>query len=166
MTGGPLRVLVLGEHAAFREALAFLLDREPDLEAVAQAGPFPAASPTAMGAPDVTVVDLVPSSNERGSDLARLASASSHGVTVAVTATRSDRERALRAGASRVVDASEGFADLLRAVRASGSGARVSAPPSRPPGRPGVAPAALESIGRGGGRLFAPGGSSALRVNA
>jgi DNA-binding NarL/FixJ family response regulator len=166
MTGGPLRVLVLGEHAAFREALAFLLDQEPDLESVAQAGPPPAEPTTAGAAPDVTVVDLVGSSSDHGLELAQIASASGHGATVVVAATRPDRERALRAGASRVVDASEGFADVLRAVRASGSGARASAAPARPPRRPEVEPAALGSIGRSRGSLFASGGSSVLRLNA
>ena len=33
-----LRVMLVEDHAAFRQALAFLLDNEPDLEVVAQAG--------------------------------------------------------------------------------------------------------------------------------
>ena len=34
----PLRVMLVEDHAAFRQALAFLLANEPDLEVVAQAG--------------------------------------------------------------------------------------------------------------------------------
>jgi hypothetical protein len=33
-----LRVMLVEDHAAFRQALAFLLGREPDIEVVAQAG--------------------------------------------------------------------------------------------------------------------------------
>jgi DNA-binding NarL/FixJ family response regulator len=33
-----VRVILVEDHIAFRQALAFLLGREPDLEVVAQAG--------------------------------------------------------------------------------------------------------------------------------
>ena len=35
---GAVRVMLVEDHAAFRQALAFLLSGEPDLEVVAEAG--------------------------------------------------------------------------------------------------------------------------------
>jgi DNA-binding NarL/FixJ family response regulator len=52
-------VLLVEDHAAFREALAYLLGREPDLEVVAQAGSLAEARGALPdGNFDVAVVDL------------------------------------------------------------------------------------------------------------
>ena len=53
-----IRVLLVEDHAAFREALTFLLGREPDLEVVAQAGSLAEARGALGGGLDVAVVDL------------------------------------------------------------------------------------------------------------
>lgn len=54
-----IRVLLVEDHAAFREALAFLLGREPDLEVVAQAGSLAGAREALLDVSfDVAVVDL------------------------------------------------------------------------------------------------------------
>ena len=53
-----IRVLLVEDHAAFREALAFLLGGEPDMEVVAQAGSLAEARGTLGGSLDVAVVDL------------------------------------------------------------------------------------------------------------
>jgi DNA-binding NarL/FixJ family response regulator len=53
-----IRLLLVEDHAAFREALAFLLGREPDIEVVAQAGSLAEAREALDGALDVAVVDL------------------------------------------------------------------------------------------------------------
>ena len=53
-----IRVLLVEDHAAFGEALAFLLGREPDIEVVAQAGSLAEAREALDGALDVAVVDL------------------------------------------------------------------------------------------------------------
>ncbi len=54
-----IRVLLVEDHAAFREALAFLLGREPDLEVVAQASSLTEAREALPnGNFDVAVVDL------------------------------------------------------------------------------------------------------------
>ncbi len=54
-----IRVLLVEDHAAFREALAFLLGSDPDIEVVAaQAGSLAEARGALGGRPDVAVVDL------------------------------------------------------------------------------------------------------------
>jgi DNA-binding NarL/FixJ family response regulator len=54
-----IRVLLVEDHAAFREALAFLLGRESDLEVVAQAGSLTEARGALPGGNfDVAVLDL------------------------------------------------------------------------------------------------------------
>jgi len=54
-----VRVILVEDHIAFRQALAFLLGREPDLEVVAQAGSLAQAREVLVdGHIDVAVVDL------------------------------------------------------------------------------------------------------------
>ncbi len=53
-----IHVLLVEDHAAFREALAFLLGGEPDIEVVAQAGSLAEAREALDGTLDVAVVDL------------------------------------------------------------------------------------------------------------
>jgi DNA-binding NarL/FixJ family response regulator len=57
-----VRVMLVEDHTAFREALAFLLSHEPDLEVVAQAGSLAKAREALDGRLDgrldVAVIDL------------------------------------------------------------------------------------------------------------
>jgi len=52
------RVILVEDHAAFRQALAFLLSREPDLEVVAQAGSLAQARKMLDIPLEVAVLDL------------------------------------------------------------------------------------------------------------
>ena len=55
----PLRVMLVEDHTAFRQALALLLSHEPDLEVVAQAGSLAEARQALLeGRLDVAVLDL------------------------------------------------------------------------------------------------------------
>ena len=55
----PVRVMLVEDHAAFPRAIAMLVDREPDLEVVAQAGPLDEARHQAASVGfDVAVMDL------------------------------------------------------------------------------------------------------------
>jgi two-component system nitrate/nitrite response regulator NarL len=53
-----IRVMLVEDHLAFRQALAFLLGREPDLEVVAQAGSLAQARQVLGTHLDVAVLDL------------------------------------------------------------------------------------------------------------
>jgi DNA-binding NarL/FixJ family response regulator len=53
-----IRILLVEDHVAFRQALAFLLRREPDLEMVAEAGSLALAREVLERRLDVAVVDL------------------------------------------------------------------------------------------------------------
>lgn len=50
--------MLVEDHAAFRQSLAFLLSREPDLEVVAQAGSLAQARKMLDSRLDVAVLDL------------------------------------------------------------------------------------------------------------
>jgi DNA-binding NarL/FixJ family response regulator len=55
-----IRIMLVEDHAAFREALAFLLSPEPDLEVVARAGSLSEAREALLldGRLDVALLDL------------------------------------------------------------------------------------------------------------
>lgn len=148
MAGTPLRVAVSGNHAAFCEALAFLLDREPDLEVVHPSSVGGNGRPSVVrGAADVTIVNLAPAA-ARGAELGDLRSTAARGTTVTLAMGEVDRERAIAAGARSVVDKSGALADVLGAVRAAGAPNPRTAQAPRAAGRPYVADAFT-----GGGRV-------------
>jgi DNA-binding NarL/FixJ family response regulator len=53
-----LRIMLVEDHLAFRQTLAFLLGREPDIEVVAQAGSLAQARQMLHTPLDIAVVDL------------------------------------------------------------------------------------------------------------
>ena len=54
-----IRVMVVDDHASFRTAMAFMLDREPDLQVTGQAGSVDEARTLFGDAPvDVALLDL------------------------------------------------------------------------------------------------------------
>ena len=61
----PLKVMLVEDHLAFRQALAFVLESEQNLEVVAQADSLAAAREAleggglGEGSPDVALIDLV-----------------------------------------------------------------------------------------------------------
>ena len=89
MTASPIRLLLVDDHAAFRLPLALILEREPDLMVVAQAGSLAEARavlPEIAGRVDVALVDLhLPDGN--GVEVVRdLRAANPRGQTIVLTA--------------------------------------------------------------------------------
>ena len=120
-----IRVMLVDDHASFRQPLAIMLEREPDLKVVAQAGSLAQArkvleeEEAELGVVDVAMVDLeLPDGSGvdfiselyeiRPKTLALVLSAYSDRVLLA---------RAIEAGASGVMHKSSPLEDIVEAVR-------------------------------------------------
>jgi DNA-binding NarL/FixJ family response regulator len=123
-TGRVIRVMLVEDHAAFRQALAFLLDNEPDLEVVAQAGSVAEARQALWegaleGDLDVAVVDVgLPDGD--GRDLIGELRRRDEDVSVLVlsaTVEAAALEEALRAGADAVLEKVEAPQAIAHEVR-------------------------------------------------
>lgn len=113
------RVLLVEDHASFRQALAYLLETEPEFAVVAQASSIAEAHKMIKGAGkvDVAVVDLgLPDGD--GVDLIR--ELSGVNVTTLVLSASIDRAqlaRAVEAGAAGVIHKTAAINDVVSAVR-------------------------------------------------
>jgi len=124
-----IRVLLVDDHASFRQPLAFIMEREPDIAVVGQAGSLAEASRMIEGV-DVAIVDLdLPDGN--GVDLiSDLRSANSNGAVVVLTASvdRVELARAVEAGAAGILHKSVRIEEIINAVRRLSEGAYLLAP--------------------------------------
>jgi DNA-binding NarL/FixJ family response regulator len=112
------RVLLVEDHATFREPLAFMLNRESEFEVVAQVGSL-AEARRALEGIDLAVVDLdLPDGN--GTELiGELRASNPHGMVLVLTAS-AEREayaRAVEAGAAGVLHKSSSIRDVIEAAR-------------------------------------------------
>ena len=112
------RVLLVDDHAAFREPLAFMFDREAEFEVAAQAGTLAEARRVLEGV-DLAVVDLnLPDGD--GTDLIRDLRAANPRVGVLVLTASAERgayARAVEAGAAGVLNKSVSIKDVIGAAR-------------------------------------------------
>jgi DNA-binding NarL/FixJ family response regulator len=121
-----IRVLLVDDHASFREPLAFMMGREPDLTVAGQAGTLAEARGLLQGV-DVAVIDLALPDGS-GIELVReLRAVNPHGMVLVLTASTSRREmaRAVAAGAAGVLHKSAGIAEIMSAVRRLGAGEQL-----------------------------------------
>jgi DNA-binding NarL/FixJ family response regulator len=120
-----LNVMLVEDHLAFRQALAFLLGHESDLEVVAQAGSLAEVREALSdGHLDVAVVDLVLPDGE-GSDLIGELRQRSPGVSVVVLSAAMGPghvDEAVKAGADVVLDKVESIPTIAEEVRRLGGG--------------------------------------------
>jgi DNA-binding NarL/FixJ family response regulator len=120
----PLKVMLVEDHAAFRQALNFLLSDEPELEVIAQAGSVAEAKEALEGggldgALDVAVVDLSLPDGD-GRELIGELRRSSPGVRIMVlsaTVWAGDVEEVLRAGADAVHDKVRPYSNIAEEVK-------------------------------------------------
>jgi DNA-binding NarL/FixJ family response regulator len=125
-----IRVLLVDDHASTREPLAFMLEQEPDLTVVAQAGSV-AEARRAIGAADasmdVAVVDLgLPDGS--GEELIPVLRGAYPRAAALVLTYFSDQERlarAVEAGASGVLHKSASVEKVIEAVRRLHSGEQL-----------------------------------------
>jgi DNA-binding NarL/FixJ family response regulator len=119
--GAPelIRVFLVDDHASFRQALAFMVEREDDMTVVGEAGSLAEARAGMNGRADVAVVDLsLPDGN--GVDLvAEFRAATPEGGVMILTASndRRDVARAVEAGAAGVVHKSAGIDEIIESLR-------------------------------------------------
>jgi RNA polymerase sigma factor (sigma-70 family) len=118
-----IRVLLVDDHAAFRQALAFMLAREPDITVVGQAGSVEQARSAVKDA-DVALVDL-DLGGESGIDLLRylrMAAPSTRCLVLSGTNARRELAEAVRAGAEGLIHKSGDVEEIIGAVRRTADG--------------------------------------------
>ncbi|MEV4033646.1 response regulator transcription factor [Streptomyces umbrinus] len=135
MTSTPLRLLIADDHVVVRAGLRALLEGEPDLEVVAEAGSGEEAVRLAPeAAPDVVLMDLRFASADRsidGVEAVRRLAAAAPGLPVVMLTSYSGRVdvvRALEAGARGYVLKAGPPQELFRAVRSAAAGGVGLAP--------------------------------------
>jgi DNA-binding NarL/FixJ family response regulator len=116
-------ILFVEYHVAFRQAASYLMDQEPDLEVVSQAGSVgEGRERMAEGGIDAAIVD-VPLPDEGADEMVRELHEANPSVPVLVMTATEDaevQEVFLRAGASEVVAKNVSFGEVLAAVRKLG----------------------------------------------
>ena len=117
--------LLLEEHNAFREALAFLLSREPDIETVAEASSIEEGRATALRELediDVVVTELMLADGSAAEFLGALEEADGD-VSVLVLTALKDRQAhdlALKVGAAQVLTKDAPVEDIVASIKKLG----------------------------------------------
>jgi DNA-binding NarL/FixJ family response regulator len=126
-------ILLVDDHASFRQTLAFVFDQQPDFEVVAQAGSLAEARRVVEGLEgeaDLGVIDLSLPDGE-GTDLIRdLREANEDFAALLLTASldRTEHARAVEAGAAGVVHKSADVDEILDATRRISEGETLLSP--------------------------------------
>jgi len=126
-----LRILVVDAHTAFRQALAYVLEQEPDFMVVAQAGGLADARDTLENV-DVAIVELHLADGS-GCGLVRpFCVTNPHGAVLILTSSRDRRDnaQAMLVGAAGVMHKSVGITEIISAVRRLGQGQALLTPTS------------------------------------
>jgi DNA-binding NarL/FixJ family response regulator len=118
------RVMIVEDHADFRDLMEILLDRQPDIELLAQAGSLvEARAQAARFELDVAVLDLgLPDGN--GADLIADLRRASNEVRVLILSASLDPagiEKARSAGADEILDKRTPVDEILATVRRLGN---------------------------------------------
>lgn len=122
-------VLLVEDHASFRQALAFVFEREPEFSVVAQSGSIEEARKSVEGV-DLAVVDLgLPDGD--GTTLIEELSDSDPGVSALVLTASLESERfdrAVEAGAAGVLHKSASIEEIVDAARRLKNGQALISP--------------------------------------
>jgi two-component system nitrate/nitrite response regulator NarL len=128
----PIRVLLVEDHASFRQALAFMLEREPGFEVAEQVGSLAEARELdweALENVEVAIVDLALPDGD-GLDLIEDFSSQPRMMTLVLSASLEPGRfaRAVEAGASGVLHKSTPIKDIVEAVRKLRAGEALLSP--------------------------------------
>jgi DNA-binding NarL/FixJ family response regulator len=117
---GKAKILIIDDHALFREGLSRILGRERDMEVCGEAADAPDALRRLSGlGPDLAIVDIS-LEGMNGIDLTKQLRARRPDLRILVLSMHKESiyaDRALRAGANGYIMKREGAAELLEAVR-------------------------------------------------
>jgi DNA-binding NarL/FixJ family response regulator len=119
------RILLVEDHASFRQTLAFVFDQQPEFEVVAQAGTLAEARRAMDGSEaDLGVVDLILPDGEGTDLIEELREANPDFVALVLTASleRTEHARAVEAGAAGILHKSADVDTILDATRRIGDG--------------------------------------------
>lgn len=114
------RILLVEDHASFRQTLAILFEHEPEFEVVGQAGTLAEARRVLQSVEtDLAVVDLSLPDGEGVELIEELGDAGPSLTTLVLTASvdRGDHARAVEAGAAGVLHKSADVDEIIDAVR-------------------------------------------------
>jgi two-component system nitrate/nitrite response regulator NarL len=126
-------ILLVDDHASFRQTLAFVFDQQPDIEVVAQAGSLAEARRALEGLenePDLGVIDLSLPDGEGTELIKDLREANEDFAALLLTASldRTDHAKAVEAGAAGVVHKSADVDEILDATRRISEGETLLSP--------------------------------------
>ena len=119
------RILLVEDHASFRQTLAFVFDREPGFEVVAQAGSLAEARKVMDGLKvDLGVIDLALPDGEGIELIKDLREVNPNFTALVLTASldRAEHARAVESGAAGILHKSAGVDEILDATRRLGEG--------------------------------------------
>lgn len=114
-----IRVLIIDDHAAFREPLSFMFNREAEFEVVGQAGSLAEARNMLDLGVDVAVIDLDLPDGDGTQLIGELHRATPQAMALVLTASaeRGRHARVVEAGAAGVLHKSVYISDVIDAVR-------------------------------------------------
>jgi two-component system, NarL family, nitrate/nitrite response regulator NarL len=129
---GPIRVLLVEDHASFRQALAFMLEREPGFEVAGQVGSLAEArqlNGEVLDNAEVAIVDLALPDGD-GLELIEDFSSQPRMTTLVLSASLEPGRfaRAVEAGASGVLHKSTPIKDIVEAVQMLRAGEALLSP--------------------------------------
>ena len=125
------RLLLVEDHASFRQTLALVFDAEPDFVVVAQAGTVAEARKVMRDREaDLAVVDLSLPDGEGIELIEDLREANPHFAALVLTASldRAEHARAVEAGAAGVLHKSTDVDEILDSTRRLGAGETLLSP--------------------------------------
>ena len=124
-TDAPIRLLLVEDHAAFRQAMAVLFGREPDFVVVAEAGTLEGARKHLHARFDLALLDMTLPDGVGVDFIEELRHDNLQTPVLVLSATlgQENIQRTIEAGASGIVDKLSGLEKILSAARSLHRGA-------------------------------------------